>query len=91
MTNLRIMAGSQGDSSNHRRISPSLQPTKDEWDEDLFQGFDFFLNEMRKNGLKAVVPMSNFWEWSGGFDVILQWITGHGSGYPFEFYTCTKC
>lgn len=35
--------------------------------------------------------MSNFWEWSGGFDVILQWVTGHGSGYPFEFYTCAKC
>ena len=48
ISNLRIMAGSQGDSSNHRRISPSLQPTKDEWDEDIFQGFDFFLDEMRK-------------------------------------------
>jgi len=41
--------------------------------------------------MKAVIPLSNFWEWSGGFDVILQWITGHGSGYPFEFYTNQKC
>jgi len=41
--------------------------------------------------MKAVVPLSNFWEWSGGFGTILEWITGHGSGYPFEFYTNQKC
>jgi len=41
---------------------------------------------MRKRNMKAVVPMSNFWEWSGGFGVILEWITGSASSYPFNFY-----
>ena len=84
------MAGSQGDSSNHKRISPSLQPSKGVYDEDIFKGFDFFLDEMGKRGMKAVVPMSNFWEWSGGFGVLMQWASNGFSGYPTNFYNHEK-
>ena len=84
--NLRIMAGSQGDSSNHRRISPSLQYGKDDYDDDLWEGFDYFLDRMRYHGMKAVVPLSNFWEWSGGFGVQMAWAHGGSSGYPTGFY-----
>lgn len=87
--NLRIMAGSQGDASNHKRISPSLQPAKGEYDEDLWIGFDVFLDEMAKRDMKAVVPMSNFWEWSGGFGVLQSWAHGTGYGYPTNFYDDT--
>lgn len=41
--------------------------------------------------MKAVVPMSNFWEWSGGFGVIMQWVSQSGSSYPFNFYGNEDC
>ena len=41
--------------------------------------------------MKAVVPLSNFWEWSGGFGVIMEWVSGVGSSYPFSFYSDKKC
>lgn len=41
--------------------------------------------------MKAVVPLSNFWEWSGGFGVIMEWVSGVGSSYPFSFYADEKC
>ena len=36
--------------------------------------------------MKAVVTLSNFWEWSGGFEQLLMW-QGIEKPDSFDFYT----
>ena len=45
---------------------------------------------MGKRGMKAVVALNNFWEWSGGFEQYLEW-AGAESTDPYFFYNCTRC
>jgi mannan endo-1,4-beta-mannosidase len=84
--NLRIMAGGQGPDDREKRIVPSIEPSPLEYNEDVWIGFDFLLNEMRKRSMKAVVPINNYWEWSGGFGQYVEW---HGGDFedPLSFYT----
>ena len=84
--NLRIMAGGQGPDYRERRIVPSIEPQPLQYNEDVWIGFDFLLDEMRKRGMKAVVPINNYWEWSGGFGQYVEW---HGGDFedPLSFYT----
>ena len=86
VTNLRIMAGAQGPDNRAKRIVPSIEPSPLEFNEDVWIGFDFLLNEMGKRGMKAVVPINNYWEWSGGFGQYVEW---HGGDFddPLSFYT----
>ena len=59
------------------------------YNETLFEGFDTLIDEMGKHGMKAVVPMNNFWEWSGGMGVEIGWAK-NGSEYhgmPYQWYT----
>lgn len=84
--NLRIMAGGQGPDDREKRIVPSIEPSPLEFNEDVWLGFDFLLDEMRKRGMKAIVPINNYWEWSGGFGQYVEW---HGGDFndPLSFYT----
>lgn len=82
ITNLRIMAGTEGPDSSPWRITPSVQPSPGEYNPQLLDGLDFLLNEMNKRSMKAVLCLTNFWEWSGGLSQYLAW---HGAGpipYP---------
>jgi len=85
VTNLRIMAGGQGPDDREKRIVPSIEPEPMEFNEDVWLGFDFLLNEMRNRGMKAIVPINNYWEWSGGFGQYVEW---HGGDFedPLSFY-----
>lgn len=75
VTNLRLMAGAEGSGMINGvvRVGPPLQPRQGEFDEDVLGGLDFVLSEMGKRNLKAVVFLSNNWEWSGGFQQYLAW------------------
>lgn len=75
VTNLRLLAGAEGSGmiNGVRRVGPPLQPRQGEFDEDVLGGLDLVLHEMGKRGLKAVVFLSNNWEWSGGFQQYLIW------------------
>jgi mannan endo-1,4-beta-mannosidase len=86
VTNLRIMGSTQGPDDKSRRIVPSLEYEKGKYNEDIWEGLDTFLNEMRKRNMKAVVTLSNFWEWSGGFGQIYEWYKGSFNRYPTSFY-----
>jgi mannan endo-1,4-beta-mannosidase len=75
VTNLRIMAGAEGSGliSGITRVSPALQPEQGKFDEKVLKGLDLLLYEMGKRNLRAVIFLSNNWEWSGGFQQYLIW------------------
>jgi mannan endo-1,4-beta-mannosidase len=75
VTNLRLMAGAEGSGMINGviRVGPPLQPRQGEFDEEVLNGLDLILSEMGKRNLKAVVFLSNNWEWSGGFQQYLTW------------------
>lgn len=75
VTNLRLMAGAEGSGmiNGVTRVGPPLQTRAGEFDESVLDGLDLVLSEMGKRGLKAVVFLSNNWEWSGGFQQYLIW------------------
>ena len=75
ITNLRVIAGAEGSGlvAGSVRIGPPLQPEKGVFDARVISGLDVLLAEMGKRNMKAVVYLSNNWEWSGGFLQYLQW------------------
>lgn len=75
VTNLRLMAGAEGAGpiSGVIRVGPPLQPEQGKFDEKVLDGLDLVLTEMGKRDMKAVVFLSNNWEWSGGFQQYLTW------------------
>ncbi len=75
VTNLRLMAGAEGAGMINGviRVRPPLQPRQGEFDVQVLDGLDLALAEMAKRGMKAVIFLSNNWEWSGGFQQYLDW------------------
>ena len=80
--NLRIMAAFEGPDDAPWRLLPTVQPEVGLWREELLQGLDFLLDEMRKRDMTAVVCLNNFWPWSGGMAQYLSWQTGKPIPYP---------
>ncbi|NIK93594.1 beta-mannanase [Mangrovimonas sp. CR14] len=103
--NLRILAGAEGVGSNFR-VDPSLQPEQGKYNEDLLDGLDFLLAEMKKREMYAVLYLTNNWIWSGGMSEYLQW-NGYGDipnprvnprdtwqdymAYTMKFHECDPC
>lgn len=75
ITNLRILGGSE-ESSIDVALTPSIQGPDGLLDEELLRGLDFALAEMGKRDMKAVIYLTNFWEWSGGMAAYLSWHNG---------------
>lgn len=75
VTNLRILA-----SAEEGRLRNSIKPgfrTKTGWNETLFGGLDFVMAEVANRDMKAVLYLTNFWEWSGGMMTYLDYTTGN--------------
>lgn len=75
--NLRVLAGAEGPEGLPHHISPVLQPEPGVYNDTLLIGLDRFLAELERRNMKAVIYLTNAWEWSGGYGSYLQW-TGHG-------------
>jgi mannan endo-1,4-beta-mannosidase len=106
ITNVRVMAGAEGSGpiSGVPRVNPPLQPSKGNFDASALKGLDILLVELDKRKMKAVLFLSNNWEWTGGF---LQYLNWNGllqdsvlrrklswdeqRDYVSRFYTCPKC
>lgn len=75
VTNLRVMAGAEGGGliNGVERVKPSLQPVMGKFNTEVLDGLDLLLFEMGKREMKAVIFISNNWEWSGGFQQYLTW------------------
>ncbi|MFD0836192.1 beta-mannanase [Mariniflexile aquimaris] len=82
ITNLRIMAGSEGEDHLPYSIPVSLQPKPGVYNQDVLEGLDFLLSEMQKRDMHAVVCLSNFWYWSGGLSQYVSWVTNEAIPYP---------
>lgn len=106
VTNLRLIGGAEGSGPMNgvTRVGPSLQPKQGEFDASVLAGLDRVLFEMDKRGMKAVIFLSNNWEWSGGFQQYLIWNGVIGSEYltkkpswdelrdaVAKFYSCRAC
>lgn len=75
VNNLRLLAGAEGSGMINGvvRVGPPLQPRQGEFSEEVLGGLDLVLYEMGKRDMKAIVFLSNNWEWSGGFQQYLIW------------------
>ncbi|HXC98339.1 MAG TPA: mannanase [Verrucomicrobiae bacterium] len=74
-TNVRILAGSET-SPLVGAIANGITRSPHDWDENLLTGLDFCLAEMRKRDMRAILFLSNYWQWSGSFAQYVRWITG---------------
>lgn len=75
--NLRVLVGADGENGVKTRVEPSLQVSPGVYNDTILAGLDYFMNELRKRDMTAVLYLNNSWEWSGGYSVYLQW-SGHG-------------
>ncbi|MBR3012557.1 MAG: acetylxylan esterase [Bacteroidales bacterium] len=93
VTNLRVLVGADGPEYMPARTTPVLQPEPGVYNDTLLVGLDYFLAELGKRDMQAVLFLSNAWSWSGGFNVYLQWASAADSSavrrwgiQPSEFY-----
>lgn len=75
VTNLRVLAISER-SSLRRAVTPAVIQQPGVYDESLWIGLDFLLDEMARRDMKAVLYLSNFWQWSGGMSQYMEWFGG---------------
>lgn len=75
ITNLRIMGGAEGSGplNGVTRVGPPYQKEQGRFDAATLDGLDILLHEMAKRKMRAVIFVSNNWEWSGGFQQYLIW------------------
>ncbi|HMA53407.1 MAG TPA: mannanase, partial [Acidobacteriota bacterium] len=73
LTNLRVMASSEGPNTEPFRTVPALMTAPGEYDGSVLDGLDFLLAEMGKRGMRAVMVLNNFWQWSGGMAQYVSW------------------
>jgi len=103
VTNLRILAGSEGPEDAPYRIAPPLLRAPATYDARLLDGLDFVLDACAARGLRVVMVLTNFWEWSGGMAQYVAWSDGSEIPYPethvwtdftdyaSRFYDCGAC
>jgi len=82
ITNLRIMALTEGPDNSPYRILPAVQDEPGVLKELVLRGLDVLLYEMKKRDMTAVVVLNNFWQWSGGMGQYVKWHTGDTIPYP---------
>ncbi|MFT4222808.1 glycoside hydrolase 5 family protein [Dysgonomonas sp.] len=73
VTNLRVLVGADGVSGQEVKIRPTLQTAPAVYNDTIFDGLDFFMAELGKRDMHAVLYINNSWEWSGGYGQYLEW------------------
>lgn len=74
VTNLRILASAE-EGPLRNAIKPGFR-TATTTDATLLAGLDHALAEMAKRDMRAVLYLTNFWEWSGGMMTYLSYVNG---------------
>lgn len=73
--NLRVL-GSSELSPLRNSLTPAFREAAPPYNETLLAGLDVLLAEMGARGMRAVIYLANFWEWSGGMATYLYWTNG---------------
>jgi mannan endo-1,4-beta-mannosidase len=73
--NLRVLALSELSPLNNS-LDPATLKKPGDYNEDLLTGLDFLLAEMNKRDMRAVLYLTNFWEWSGGMTTLQYYVNG---------------
>lgn len=82
ITNLRVMAASEGPATEPQRVVPAVQNRPGVYDEEMLRGLDFFLSELARRRMRAVLILNNFFQWTGGMAQYVSWATGEPIPYP---------
>ncbi|MGQ1945706.1 glycoside hydrolase 5 family protein [Geofilum sp. OHC36d9] len=104
ITNLRVLVGAEGGEERPWRVWPALITEPGVYNDTILDGLDFFMAELAKRKMYAVLFLNNSWEWSGGYSQYLKW-NGYGDiPYPQEghswsdfmtyvsqFHSCQAC
>jgi mannan endo-1,4-beta-mannosidase len=101
VTNLRVMASSEGPDTEPHRMVPALMESPGVYNPGVFAGLDYLLAQMGKRGMKAVMVLNNYWQWSGGMGQYVSWHEKSPIPYPgnyatfmsyvAKFYACQEC
>ncbi|KAI8380203.1 glycoside hydrolase superfamily [Blakeslea trispora] len=86
INNLRVMASSEGPDDQPYRMRPSLQISPGVYNQAIFKGLDYLLDQMGQRNMTAVMTLNNFWQWSGGFGQYVAWVTQEKIPYPVKDY-----
>ncbi|MCM1292599.1 MAG: cellulase family glycosylhydrolase [Bacteroides sp.] len=78
VNNLRVLCGAEGPANRPHHVVPVLQTSPGEYDERMLAGLDRFIAELERRDMKAVLYLTNAWEWSGGYGSYLEW-AGYGT------------
>jgi mannan endo-1,4-beta-mannosidase len=81
VSNIRLLAGSET-SAFAGAIPRGITRRPHEQDEALLGGLDFCLAEMAKRDQRAILFLSDYWQWSGGFAQYVQWVTSEAIPDP---------
>ena len=79
ITNLRVFVGAEGVATSPFRVPYAIQPQQGKADARYLASLDYFLDEIGKRDMKAVLFLTNNWDWSGGLTQYLKW---NGKGEP---------
>lgn len=106
ISNLRVLVGAEGKPGNYYySVAETAQPEQGQYNDELLTGLDYFLQQLSKRNMTAILFLTNNWQWSGGLDQYLQW-NGYGQrplpntdgynwdknkAYTSQFYTCDPC
>jgi mannan endo-1,4-beta-mannosidase len=75
VTNLRILASAE-EGPLRNSIKPGFRTAGADYNQTLLAGLDFALAEMAARNMRAVLYLTNFWEWSGGMMTYLSYVNG---------------
>lgn len=73
--NIRVLGASEA-SPLSGAVTPTFRDRGPKYNETLLRGLDYFLAEMGRRNMRAVVYLNNFWPWSGGMGTYLYWTNG---------------
>ena len=73
INNLRVLVGADGLPGQAVKIMPTLQLEPGVYNDTIFDGLDYFMSELGKRKMFAVLYINNSWEWSGGYGQYLNW------------------
>lgn len=78
VTNLRVLVGSDGKRGEKTKVEPTLQIAPGVYNDTILDGLDYFMAELQRRDMQAVLYLNNTWEWSGGYKFYLDAVRTKG-------------